>query len=88
MTTCGHKGVVVARDAASRSQCDVSSIVDHAAGEHETVITKHGSPGAVVLGYEQWRALKSARPSFASLLLSFPDMGVRALLDAVSGPRD
>ena len=52
-----------------------SSVVDHAAGGDEIVVTKHGAPVAVVLGYEQWRALKGARPSFASLLLSFPGVG-------------
>jgi antitoxin Phd len=52
-----------------------SSVVDNAASGDETVVTKHGSPVAVVLGYEQWRALTGAKPSFASLLLSFPDVG-------------
>ena len=52
-----------------------SAVVDHAAGGDEIVVTKHGAPVAVVLGYEQWRALKGARPSFASLLLSFPGVG-------------
>ena len=52
-----------------------SSVVDHAAGGDEIVVTKHGAPVAVVLGYEQWRALKGARPSLASLLLSFPEVG-------------
>jgi prevent-host-death family protein len=52
-----------------------SSVVDDAASGDEIVVTRHGSPVAVVLGYEQWRALKGAKPSFASLLLSFPDIG-------------
>jgi prevent-host-death family protein len=52
-----------------------SAVVDQAAGGEETLVTKHGSPVAVVLGYKQWRALKGAKPSFASLLLSFPDVG-------------
>ena len=52
-----------------------SAVVDHAAGGDEIVVTKHGAPVAVVLGYEQWQALKGARPSFASLLLSFPGAG-------------
>jgi prevent-host-death family protein len=52
-----------------------SSVVDNAARGDETVVTKHGAPVAVVLGYEQWRALKGARPSFASLLLAFPHVG-------------
>ena len=52
-----------------------SSVVDDAAKGDETVVTKHGTPVAVVLGYEQWRALKGAKPSFASLLLAFPGVG-------------
>jgi antitoxin Phd len=52
-----------------------SSVVDKAAGGDETLVTKHGAPVAVVIGYEQWLALKAAKPSFASLLLSFPDVG-------------
>nr|WP_294501486.1 type II toxin-antitoxin system Phd/YefM family antitoxin [uncultured Rhodopila sp.] len=52
-----------------------SSVVDNAANGDETVVTKHGSPVAVVLGYEQWRALNGAKPSFASLLLAFPGVG-------------
>ncbi len=52
-----------------------SAVVYHAAGGDEIVVTKHGAPVAVVLGYEQWCALKGARPSFASLLLSFPGVG-------------
>lgn len=52
-----------------------SSVVDKAVQGDETVVTKHGAPVAVVLGYEQWLALKQAKPSFASLLLAFPDVG-------------
>ena len=52
-----------------------SSVVDHAANGDETVVTRHGTPVAVVLGYEQWRAMKDSKPSFASLLLSFPEVG-------------
>ena len=49
-----------------------SSVVEQAAKGEGTVVTRHGRPMAVVLGYEEWRRLSGARPSFADLLLSFP----------------
>jgi antitoxin Phd len=52
-----------------------SAVVDQAAGGDPTVVTRHGKPVAVVLGYDQWQALQGARPSFADLLLAFPDVG-------------
>ena len=63
-----------------------SSVVDDAVGGDEIVVTKHGAPVAVVLGYEQWCALKGAKPSFASLLLSFP--GVGEIERDLAPPRD
>jgi hypothetical protein len=38
-------------------------------------VTRHGKPVAVVLSYDEWRALQGTRPSFADLLLAFPDVG-------------
>jgi antitoxin Phd len=52
-----------------------SAVVDQASGGEPTVVTRHGKPVAVVLGYDEWQALKGARPSFADLLLAFPDVG-------------
>ncbi|WP_239992365.1 type II toxin-antitoxin system Phd/YefM family antitoxin [Rhodopila globiformis] len=75
MTTRGHIGLIMREMQLREAKAAFSSVVDNAASGHETVVTKHGSPVAVVLGYEQWRTLKGAKPSFASLLLSFPDVG-------------
>lgn len=52
-----------------------SAIVEQAARCEETVVIRHGRPVAVVLGYETWQRLTGARPSFADLLLDFPDSG-------------
>jgi prevent-host-death family protein len=52
-----------------------STVVDQAVGGEPTIVTRHGKRVAVVLGYEEWQALQGARPSFADLLLAFPDVG-------------
>lgn len=52
-----------------------SAVVEQAAKGEETVVTRHGQPMAVVLGYAAWQRLTGARPSFADLLLEFPDAG-------------
>lgn len=52
-----------------------SAVVEQAARGEETVVTRHGRPTAVVLGYETWQRLTGARPSFADLLLDFPNPG-------------
>ena len=52
-----------------------SAVVDQAASGEPTIVTRHGKPVAVVLGYDQWQALQGALPSFADLLLAFPDIG-------------
>jgi prevent-host-death family protein len=52
-----------------------SSVVDQAVEGVPTIVTRHGKRVAVVLSYEEWQALHGARPSFADLLLAFPDVG-------------
>lgn len=49
----------------------LSAVVDEAVEGEPTVITRHGKPEAVVVGFEQWKKLSSV-PSFADLLLAFP----------------
>jgi len=49
-----------------------SSVVDQAAKGETTLVTRHGRPVAVVIGYEAWQRLAGNRPSFADLLLAFP----------------
>ena len=49
----------------------LSAVVDEAVHGETTVITRHGKPQAVVMGFEEWRKLSSV-PSFGTLLAQFP----------------
>jgi prevent-host-death family protein len=49
----------------------LSAVVDEAVGGESTIITRHGKPEAVVVGFKEWKKLSSV-PSFADLLLQFP----------------
>jgi prevent-host-death family protein len=51
-----------------------SAVVEEAGRGEATVVTKHGRPVAVVLGYGEWQRLQAGVPSFADLLLRFPDV--------------
>ena len=48
-----------------------SAVVDAAEKGEASIITRHGHPAAVVIGYEEWKRLSSV-PSFAELLLACP----------------
>ena len=48
-----------------------SAVVDAAEQGEASIITRHGHPAAVVLGYEEWKRL-SAVPSFGALLAASP----------------
>ncbi|WP_043337502.1 type II toxin-antitoxin system Phd/YefM family antitoxin [Belnapia moabensis] len=50
-----------------------SAVVEKAAQGEPSVVTRHGEKVAVVLGYAEWRRLTGAQPSFADLLLAFPE---------------
>lgn len=54
-----------------KAKATLSAVVDEAVEGEPTVITRHGKPEAVVVGFEQWKKLSSV-PSFAELLLQFP----------------
>ena len=53
------------------AKANLSAVVDEATAGKASVITRHGKPEAVVLGYEQWKKLATA-PSFGRLLMSAP----------------
>jgi antitoxin Phd len=55
------------------AKANFSAVVDDAVRGEETVITRHGRPEAVVLGFEEWKRL-SAVPSFGRLLMAAPDV--------------
>ena len=53
------------------AKATLSSVVDAAARGAPSVITRHGKPEAVVLGFKQWQRLADV-PSFGRLLMSAP----------------
>ena len=53
------------------AKAKLSSLVEGAAQGEPTVITRHGTPRAVILGVEEWNRLRQV-PSFGRLLLSAP----------------
>lgn len=48
-----------------------SAVVDQAVDGQPSVITRHGKPAAVMLGFKDWERL-SQGPSFGRLLMSAP----------------
>ncbi len=53
------------------ARAGLSAVVDDAANGTPSVITKHGKPAAVVLGFAEWQKL-SKIPSFGRLLMAAP----------------
>ncbi len=50
------------------AKATLSAVVDQARNGEPSIITRHGRPAAVVLGFEEWQRL-SQIPSFGRLLL-------------------
>lgn len=53
------------------AKATLSALVDKARNGEASVITRHGKPEAVVIGFEEWKRLSSV-PTFADFLLSAP----------------
>ena len=53
------------------AKAKLSTVVDQATQGKPSVITRHGKPEAVVLGFADWERL-SGVPSFGRLLMSAP----------------
>jgi prevent-host-death family protein len=53
------------------AKASLSAIVDEAVRGAPTIITRHGQPAAVILGFQEWQRL-SHLPSFGRLLMSAP----------------
>ena len=51
------------------AKATLSSVVDSAVRGEPSVITRHGRPEAVVVGYDEWQRLSSV-PSFGRLLMA------------------
>ena len=53
------------------AKANLSAVVDQATRGKPSVITRHGKPEAVVLGFADWERLSHV-PSFGRLLMSVP----------------
>ncbi len=53
------------------AKATLSALVDEASRGEPSIITRHGRPEAVVVGYADWQRL-SRVPSFGALLASAP----------------
>jgi len=53
------------------AKASLSAVVDDAIRGEPSVITRHGKPEAVILGFDEWQRLSNV-PSFARLLMSAP----------------
>jgi antitoxin Phd len=53
------------------AKATLSSVVNDAVRGQAAVITRHGKPEAVVLGFREWERLAKV-PSFGQLLMSAP----------------
>jgi len=53
------------------AKASLSAVVDNAVRGEPAVITRHGKPEAVVLGFEEWQRLSTV-PSFGRLLMPMP----------------
>ena len=53
------------------AKATLSAVIDDAVRGEPSVITRHGRPQAVVVGFEEWQRLSTV-PSFGRLLMSAP----------------
>ena len=53
------------------AKATLSAVVDDAVRGEPSIITRHGRPEAVVIGFDEWQRLSSV-PSFGRLLMSAP----------------
>ena len=66
------------------AKANLSAVVDQATQGKPSVITRHGKPEAVILGFTDWQRL-SRVPSFGRLLMSAP-FGPEDLPERNRGP--
>src|SRR6516164_8498896 len=66
-----YAGDVMRKIQLKDAKANLSWVVDQAARGKPSVITRHGKPEAVVLGFADWERL-SRVPSFGRLLMSVP----------------
>jgi antitoxin Phd len=67
----GHKRDVMRKIQLKDAKANLSAVVDQATRGKPSVITRHGKPEAVVVGFADWERLSHV-PSFGRLLMSAP----------------
>jgi antitoxin Phd len=67
----GHMQGVMRKVQLKDAKANLSAVVEQATRGKPSVITRHGKPQAVVLGFADWQRL-SRVPSFGWLLMSAP----------------
>jgi antitoxin Phd len=67
----GHLARVMRKIQLKDAKANLSAVVDQATRGKPSLITRHGKPEAVVLGFADWERL-SRVPSFGRLLMSAP----------------
>jgi len=69
---CGHMSETPMRKVQLKdAKANLSAVVDEATRGKPSLITRHGKPQAVVLGFAEWERL-SRVPSFGRLLMAAP----------------
>jgi antitoxin Phd len=68
---CGHGPGLMRKIQLKDAKAKLSAVVDQATRGKPSVITRHGKPEAVVLGFADWERLSKV-PSFGRLLTSAP----------------
>ncbi len=68
------------------AKATLSAVVDQARRGEPSIITRHGRPEAVIIGFDEWQRL-SQIPSFGRLLME-AQLRPEDVLDRVGGLRD
>jgi antitoxin Phd len=71
MTTVVTSGSLMRKIQLKDAKAKLSAVVDQAAGGKPSLITRHGKPQAVIVGFADWQRLSQV-PSFGRLLMAAP----------------
>src|SRR5262245_45168657 len=71
MTTVVTRGFAMRKVQLKDAKAKLSALVDQAVRGKPSLITRHGKPEAVVLGFADWQKLSQV-PSFGRLLMAAP----------------
>ena len=71
LTQCDYSRERNAKIQLKDTKANLSSVVNEAVRGEPAIITRHGKPEAVVLGFKEWKRLAKV-PTFGQLLMSAP----------------